>query len=119
MNITMANEQNLKPLKKGHPGMGGRPKGSVSLTTVLKKVLDKRFDLKNPLTQKKEKHNVKEWLNIALIARAMKGNVPALQMIYDRIEGKVAQQIDANLRNFNVKDMTTEELKEIVDGKQR
>lgn len=112
------NSKNLVPMKKGHKPMGGRPKGSISLTTTLKKILDRSLTVPNPLTGKKEfeTKTIREWLNLALIAKAMRGHVPALQMIYERIEGKVPQPLTGDL-NVNLKELTNEQLQEIVDGK--
>ena len=44
----LANIQNLKPFKKGHKGIGGRPKGSKSITVILKKLVETEASLQNP-----------------------------------------------------------------------
>ena len=107
------NSKNLTPFKKGHKYCGGSKKGSVSLTTTLRKILDSDFTIKNPFTHKKEAKKASEWINLALIAKAMKGSVSALNLIYDRVDGKVAQQLFGDLA-INVKQMSDEELEELT-----
>jgi hypothetical protein len=86
--------QNLKPFQKGKPRApgAGAQKGQKNLLTILKKILDKELDAKDPLTHKKCRRTVAEFVNLALIARAMQGNIPAIREIYDRVLGKVADK---------------------------
>ncbi len=105
--------ENLKSFQPGHKPTGHKPKGYVSLTTTLKKLIDRKMQLKNPLNKELEKKTVKEWVNIALIARALKGNIPAINQIYERVEGKVAQKLTGDL-NLNLSEMTDDELKKLA-----
>ena len=107
------NSKNLKPFKPGHKWYGGTRKGQISLTTTLRKILDSDFTIKNPFTHQKEAKKASEWINLALIAKAMKGSVSALNLIYDRVDGKVAQQLFGDL-DINVKKLSDEELEELT-----
>lgn len=109
------NPQYLTPFKKGNPIRGGRPKGSISLTTTLKKIINKEIQFKNPLNRKKETKTIREWINLALVAKAMKGDINAIKHIYDRIDGKVAQELIGDL-NISVKEMSIEQLNEIANS---
>lgn len=91
----MANEQNLKePWKKGQSGNPkGRPKGAISISSLLKKVLDRKITVKEiELTGEKDcKKKVQELIAMKLASEALNGNVQAAKEIFDRIEGKSVQ----------------------------
>ena len=72
---------------------GGRPKGRISLTTVLKKLLNKEFQWRDPLSGEEEKKKLSQWLNVALVHKALKGSERALELIYERIDGKVLNNV--------------------------
>jgi hypothetical protein len=72
---------NLKPFQKGNPG-GGRPKGSVSLVTLIKRALDQQID---------KESTVADAIVAQLLANAMQGDMPAIKEILERIDGKVKQ----------------------------
>ena len=120
--MSIYNTKNLTPFKKGHVHKvkGGRPKGSKSLATILKNLLDKKITTKNPLSGKQESLEVSKLINLALIRNAItsKASVQAISLIYDRIDGKLAQKLfgdlDVNVTVEELKKMSTEELEEIV-----
>lgn len=78
--------ENLKPFQKGNPG-GGRPKGSVSLVTLIKKALDKKID---------KCSTVADIVVAKLLARAMEGDIPAIKELLERIDGKVKQEVESS-----------------------
>lgn len=82
----------MKPnqFKKGHPG-GRRPKGARSLTTVLRELLDTKVTRKN-LDGEDQKDTVRQHLNLALLAKALKGDTRAIEQVYERMDGKVAEK---------------------------
>ena len=98
----MANEQNLKPFKKGNQASKGygRPKGE-SLTTVLRRLIDSNapralIDLqyvKKLSTKKKLTYNEVLALRLATSA-VVEGDISAIKEIYDRMEGKASQPIE-------------------------
>ncbi len=78
----------------------GRPKGK-SLTNILKKLLNDQYTIPDPNSLEAVDENGNpvtvvakgsELINLKLIAKAMDGNTKAIDMIYDRIEGKVPLQ---------------------------
>jgi len=103
------NPQYLKKFEKGHPPCGGRPKGSKSLTTVLRGLINKEQEYVNAISGKNETKTVKEWINIALIAKAMAGNLNAINTIFERVDGKVADELTADLK-VNVQELSDEEI---------
>ena len=111
----MANLQNLTPYKKGHKSTGGRPKGSLDMVALLKKYLDTDYTNINKKTGKKETKKFSEWVVIALIKQAAKGNVLAVDKIFDRINGRVATELKGKL-TLDVKKLSDEELEDIVNG---
>jgi len=62
------------------------------------------FDLvvkkKNPITGKDEKFTGAEMLDMAIFARALKGDVIAYREIMDRVEGKVSQPLDMTMETI-------------------
>lgn len=87
----------LKPhhFKPGNDGFGGgaNKKGLVTLRTILKKVLDYELDLENPVTTEKYKMSVNEAIALKLVKRALDGNLKAIEMVFDRVDGKVADML--------------------------
>ncbi len=91
----MYNEKSKKNLKKfsseNQPKKNGRPKGSLSLTNEIKKVLE-GFD-------EASKKKVSELLAIGATKHAIKGNAAYFKEIIDRIDGKVTDKAELTLRN--------------------
>ncbi len=79
---------NLKPFQPGQSGNpGGRPK-TKHLTHALLKVLES--------TDKKTGRTIAEVLVAALAKRGRRGDVPALNLIWNRSEGVMAQPIEVS-----------------------
>lgn len=70
----------------------GRPKGP-SLTTLLKKCLEKKINYEDPETQKIIRGKVKDAVVWRLILNATQGDNQALKEIFERIDGKTAQRL--------------------------
>lgn len=105
------NLKNLKPFEKGQSGnKNGAPKGK-RLTTILNKLIDQNLKAQDPLTRKKVDKTLAEWLCIKLIAAAVKGksDIKAMKIIFDRIEGKVPDNL-----NVNTNDAALEFLKDKI-----
>jgi hypothetical protein len=73
-----------KPGQSGNPS--GRRKGSVSLTTALKNVLAKGMNADRLAQQ--------------IYDGAMAGDAALVKVVLDRVDGTVAQQLDAHLSGF-------------------
>lgn len=74
---------------KHHPG---RPKG-ISLTTLLKKCLEKNIKYIDPETQQMIKGKVKDAIVWRLILNATQGEDKAIKEVFERIDGKVVQEL--------------------------
>lgn len=89
------NPENLKPFKKGDDArrnMEGRPKGSRSLSTILREMLDESIEVIE--NGKKTKKQFKDVLIRKLLKKANDGDMRAIQEIFDRVEGKSKQEIE-------------------------
>jgi hypothetical protein len=102
----MYNDKSRKNLKKfsseNQPKKRGRPKGSLSLTNEIKKVLEGKDEA--------SKKSILELLAIAATKQAMKGNGAYFKEIIERLEGKVTDKIE-----YTGKDGRPVELKVIYD----
>lgn len=82
--------ENILPyrIKKGQRlNPNGRPKGSVSLTDLLRKALQRNLEI----TEKdgtKTKKEAREIIMAKLVCQACEGDLKATDMIFDRVEGK-------------------------------
>jgi hypothetical protein len=83
----MANEENLKPFKKGHDPRRakGRPLGSFSLTTAVKNYL---------MEAAKDGETYGDKLKKAAVLRAISKSDVLMKEIWDRTDGKVLQPTD-------------------------
>jgi hypothetical protein len=90
----VANNGNLKPFGPDNPPPPnrGRKKGSKNRSTLLKKWLDVKSTVKNPETREDAKGTVEDKIEIAIIAKALKGDVSAYREIKDTLYGPLAQK---------------------------
>jgi hypothetical protein len=93
------------------PGQSGNPKGrprTKGLLNALKAAVGKVED---------DGRTVEELLIEALIAEALKGRnrLPAIQTVFDRLEGKPKQQVDLNDISESMCDRSDEELKFFIE----
>ncbi len=85
--------------KKGQSGNpSGRPKGALNSRTILRKFLELTEEVENPVTGIKEDMSQLEILYLKQIAKARKGDLPALKEILDRYEGKPIQTVEQNIK---------------------
>lgn len=107
-------------MKKGHKKVGGRKKGTLNQTTLLKKLIYENFKHQNPLTKKTENKKIVEWVNIAWIVKAMKGDMRAIESLIDRMDGKVPNKVEGKmgveLTIEELEKMSDEELRKIAYG---
>ena len=94
----MANEENLKPFKKGQSGNPkGRPKGSLNRSTIVKKWLSALTDSKNPLTGDVENMSQEDAITLALMKKALSGDVRAYQALMNSCYGTPKQHIEQTI----------------------
>ncbi len=88
----MANSENLKPWQEGQSGNpAGKPKGALNRATILKRYLaanlkdnpsDVPFELEGKIT-------VEDAIALALIKKALSGDIAAIKEIQDTVHGKM------------------------------
>jgi len=84
------NEQNLKPFKKGHSGNPkGRPRGKQSITSLLKRIINKRMNIRCDYTNELKNMSFAEMIVLSLVNRAINGDIRAIREVLDRVDGKV------------------------------
>ena len=103
--------ENLQPIEPGHTrNPNGRPKGSKNRATVLMELLSIKQKRKNPLKDgKEEKMTVEKLIELALIKKALSGDVRAIQLISEKMYGKIP--LDINLGGQQDNPVKTEEKK--------
>ena len=78
-------------------GQTGNPDGRAKdhvLTTALNKALNEYVQVKGDKEKSPKKIRRIQQLTGALLDQAAKGNIQALQLVFDRIEGKVKSEVD-------------------------
>lgn len=110
--------ENLKPAKKGEiRNPGGKPKGTKNIKTILKKYLSIELEKVNPLTENKEKMTTAELLQLKKIAMALGGNVKCMEMIDERLYGKVEEKVNhsGEMKITDLKDIFADLAKQLKD----
>lgn len=74
----------------------GRPKGSKNRSTILKKWIELTTKLKNPITGAEELGIVEDKVALALLSKALKGDVAAIKEINDTLYGKLTEKSEVN-----------------------
>ena len=93
----MAREDNLKPFTSETGRLAGKKsskKGIPHTKTRLKRILELEEQIKNPVTGKIEGFTIAEQMDLAIIAKARRGDIKAYQALLDRLEGKAQQPVD-------------------------
>lgn len=113
----MNNSDNIVPyqFKKNQSGNPkGRPKGSKSLTTQLKKMLAAKIKNYDPITDGDVTQSIADHLINVLLSKALNGEDKAIMEILNRSDGPVKQVIDQSLNITDYNDIS-EELQKIVN----
>lgn len=86
----------VRVMEKGDPAQpgAGRPVGSISAKTRLKKLLASTIKRTNALTGEEGKKTVGDFLDLAIVVKALGGDVAAYREIIDRVDGKVVQKVE-------------------------
>jgi hypothetical protein len=94
-----------KPFQKDKDprrNLKGRPKGSPNSATVIRKWLETKGKLVNPVTGELAVMSRYDQVVLAQIARAIKEDTAAFSALMDRMEGKPMQRIEAEIENQNI-----------------
>lgn len=92
----MTNPENLIPAKKGEVR---NPKGrgnSKNRSTILKKWIEVAAKLKHPETKEELPGTMEDKVALALLSRALKGDVQAIKEINDTLYGKLTEKSEVN-----------------------
>lgn len=84
--------QPFPPGESGNPN--GRPKGTQNSATRLRRLLDLTQKKKNLVTGEMEELTVLEQMDMAIVAKAIKGKLPEYKEILDRLEGRAKQGLE-------------------------
>lgn len=107
----MAKEDNLTPFQPGQSGNPkGRPKGSRNLSAILKDMLDQDVEEDGEMVK------FSDAIVKRLIQKANKGDIKAIQEIFDRTEGKAKQEIKNENFNYNSSELSKEDIKNISEA---
>jgi len=101
----MANGDNIKKheFKKGQSGNPkGRPKGSLNRSTIARRWLEATRKGKNPLTGEDEILTQEDVITLALIRKAMDGDVSAYKALMDSGYGTAKDTIDINTNEVGI-----------------
>ena len=79
-----------KPGQCGNPS--GRPRGAVSLTTRVMRVLKRRVNPADP----NDARTIADVISEAIVKQAAKGKTDIVRMLWDRCDGKVPDQIQVS-----------------------
>lgn len=94
----MPNPENIvaHKWKKGDlsPNPGGRPGGSLSSRTIIRKWLEAVEKAKNPLSGKDESLSQLDIITLKQLEKARKGDTKAFSELLDRMEGKSIAKIE-------------------------
>lgn len=105
------NQDNLKSFQKGCAPGPGRPKGSVPMAIILQRYLDAVVKIdKHPETGLPAEITARERIAMSWIAKAMKGDMTAIDKLVDRLDGKPLQRTEImgedgapiNINNMNL-----------------
>ena len=89
MAIPNQERNQFKPGQSGNPS--GREKGSKNRSTILKKWIEVNCSISDPSTGKEITGTLEDKIALALIGKAIGGDVAAIKEVYDSIYGKLEQ----------------------------
>lgn len=105
----MARQDNLIPAKKGEVrNPKGRTVGSRNRSTIVKQWLKMTKKGKNPITEMVEVLEIQDLMTLALIGKALKGDVNAYRELMDSGHGTIEKNVKLNA-NVNSSQMSQEE----------
>lgn len=89
----MTNPENIIPPKKGEiRNPKGRGKGVRNRSTILKKWIELKTKLENPVTGEEELGILEDKVALVLISKALTGDIAAIKEIYDTMYGKIVDK---------------------------
>jgi len=109
------NISGLRPVKKGQVlNPKGKPKGTRNRQTIARYWLEVLQSGKNPISGKTEELSQADWVFLALLAKARKGDVPAIKELMDSGYGKIADKSDVKLGGDPENPLTIQQVKRVI-----
>lgn len=103
--------------KKGQSGNpAGRPQGARGRATLLKDLLDLNVrneqggEVPNPLDPKEKKISYEKAIMVALIKKALAGNIVAIQEVQNTLHGKIKDETDVTLQQDEPLEITVKRI---------
>jgi hypothetical protein len=91
----VANPENIRPPVKGEiRNPNGRGKGVKNRSTILKKWIEVAAKIKHPETEQDMPGTFEDKVVMALVTKALAGDVPAIKEIMDTLYGKLTDKTD-------------------------
>ena len=105
----MEKKSNLVPIPKGVSGNpNGRPVGKKSRSTLLKKWLEVSETIENPLTAQIEQLTQEDLMVLAMIRKAIGGDVNAFKAVMDGRYGLQVQETKNENKTIDFRDIVIE-----------
>lgn len=90
----MPNPENLIPFVKGDPRRINKPKGATSVVADLRRLMEKKMPITDPVTGKPIKTKISKIVAMKLIKNAINGDIRAIQEVMERIDGKTPSNMN-------------------------
>ena len=91
----MPHPENIIPPVKGEiRNPKGKPVGTKNRKTLLRKWLELNASVLTPITGEQQTGTIEDAVNIALIKKALEGDVNAIKEINDTLYGKITEKHD-------------------------
>lgn len=113
--------KNLRPFEKGHKRTpnAGRPKGSRSLTTILREIIDEPLERIDKKTGLKDVKPTSEWLMSVMVRDGLKGDLRAIREILDRLEGRPLQKINQvttlDFKSMDLSSLSNDQIEKLLE----
>ena len=104
MNPENIEKHKWKEGESGNPS--GRPVGSRNRATIVKEWLEAKKKAKNPLTEEEELLEVQDMITLAVIGKALKGDVNAYKELMDSAYGKLLTTQDITTKGDKIQSTT-------------
>lgn len=102
----------FKPGQSGNPK--GRPKGSLSRSTIARKWLEVMQSKKNPMNGEFEMLSNEDLITLAQIHKALKGDTQAYKAVMDSAHGQPKAEVKID---YDYAELSDQELEELIASK--
>jgi hypothetical protein len=111
----MPNPQNLKPFVKNDPRIRPKKKGSVSISTEMRRLLESTM-MATDVDGVKKLIPVRKLLALAAAKKALAGDSRCIEIMLERTEGKVKQELEHSGNASGIKLILSDNTKVDLNG---